>query len=154
METGKRLGTKFLEASLIYFGMSVTMGAIMTIVPVYRLIVLSTLFARAHAHLSLIGWVSLAIIGFVYYSILGNANKKMYSEKLGDIGFGLLNIGIFAEFITLLVGGYDQAYSYMIGELDAHVTTVPYTMFTIIFAFVMMIGAYMTIYNIYKTLKS
>lgn len=148
-----RLGKMFLKASLLYFGMSVTMGAIMTIGPVYRFIIMSSLFARAHAHLSLIGWVSLAIIGFIYLT-LGYLNKPIYSEKLGDMGFNLLNIGIFVEFITLLAGGYSQSYAYMTGDLNAHTIPVPYTMFTIIFAFVMMIGSYMTIYNIYKTLKT
>lgn len=148
-----RLGKMFLEASLLYFGMSVTMGAIMTIVPIYRFIIMSSLFSRAHAHLSLIGWLSLAVIGFIYL-VLGHINKPVYSEKLGDMGFSLLNIGIFVEFITLIAGGYSQAYAYMIGDPNAHIVPVPYTMFTIIFAFVMMVGSYMTIYNIYKTLKT
>lgn len=148
-----RLGKMFLTASLLYFGMSVTMGAIMTIVPVYRFIVMSGLFARAHAHLSLIGWLSLATIGFIYL-ILEHFNKPIYSEKLGDMGFSLLNIGIFVEFVTLIAGGYSQAYAYMSGDPNAHMVSVPYTMFTIVFAFVMMIGSYMTIYNIYKTLKT
>lgn len=146
-----RIGKMFLKASLLYFGISVTTGAIMTIVPVYRFIVMSGLFARAHAHLSLIGWVSLAIIGFAYL-LLGYTNKPLYSERLGYMGFSLLNIGIFVEFVTLIAGGYSQAYAYMLGDPDAHIVPVPYTMFTIVFAFVMMIGAYMTIYNIYKTL--
>lgn len=149
----KKLGKMFLKASLLYFGMSVTIGAFMTITPIYRLIVMSGLFARAHAHLSLIGWVSLALIGLIYLA-MGYLNKPIYSEELGDIGFSLLNIGIFVEFVTLTAGGYSQAYAYMHGDPNAHMIPVPYTMFAIIFSFVMMVGTYITIYNIYKTLKT
>lgn len=148
------LGIKFLKASLIYFIIGVTMGAIMTIGPIYDFIVLSKLFERAHAHINLIGWLSLSIIGFIYYLLLKNPDKPLYSEKLGNMGFWLINIGISAEFVALLIGGYVQASSFQAGNLAmAHVSTVPYTMLTIIFAFVIMIGVYMSIYNIYKTLN-
>jgi len=150
----KKLGIKFLQASLMYFAISVTMGTIMTISPVYKFIVLSGLFERAHAHISLIGWVSLAIIGFTYYVILGNLAKPMYSERLGNTGFWLLNIGIFIEFISLLAGGFNQAYLFTTEDPAAHTSTIPYTMFILIFACVMLIGVYITIYNIYRTLKS
>jgi cbb3-type cytochrome oxidase subunit 1 len=129
------------------------MGTIMTLVPVYNFVMLSTLFTRAHAHLSLIGWVSFAIIGFMYLG-LEYFNKHMNSEKLGFCGFWLFNIGMFVEFVTLTVGGYYQARSVLNGDIYSYMHTVQYTMFTIIFAFVMLIGAYMTIYNIYKTLNS
>lgn len=150
----KTLGVKFLKASLIYFVIGVTTGAIMTIGPVYDFIVLSKLFERAHAHINLIGWVSLSIIGFIYYFILGNLDRPLYSEKLGNMGFWLINIGISSEFLVLLIGGYVQASSFQAGDFAmAHMSTVPYTMFTIIFAFVIMVGVYLSIYNIYRTLS-
>jgi cbb3-type cytochrome oxidase subunit 1 len=148
----KILGTRFLKASLMYFAISVTVGAIMTIQPVYTFVVLSALFERAHAHVSLIGWVSMSIIGFIYLAI-DYLNRPMYSTRLGNMGFWLLNIGIMVEFVVLMTGGYYQSHSFMIGDPYAHGSSAPYVMFVMTFAFVMMIGAYMTIYNIYKTLK-
>ena len=142
----KTLGVKFLKASLIYFIIGVTMGAIMTIGPIYDFVVLSKLFERAHAHINLIGWVSLSIIGFIYYLILGNLGKPLYSERLGNMGFWLINIGICAEFVALLMGGYAQASSFQAGNYVIK-------MLIVIFAFVMMIGVYFSVYNIYKTLN-
>ena len=148
----KKFGVYFLKASIIYFCISVTMGAIMTLIPVYNFVMLSILFARAHAHLSLIGWVSMSIIGFMYMS-LGYLNKPMYSERLGYVGFSLLNIGLIAEFATLTVGGYVQSSSYVMGHTDAYTDSDPFTTFTVIFAFVMAVGVYATMYNIYRTLN-
>jgi len=150
----KTLGTKFIKASLIYFIIGVTMGAIMTIGPIYDFILLSRLFIRAHAHINLIGWVSLSIIGFIYYLISKNSDQPLYSEKLGNMGFWLLNIGIAAEFVVLIIGGCIQASSFQTGDfIRAPVSAVPYTMLTVIFAFVITVGIYMSIYNIYKTVK-
>ena len=148
----KKFGVYFLKASIIYFCISVTMGAIMTLIPVYNFVMLSILFARAHAHLSLIGWVSMSIIGFMYMS-LGYLNKPMYSERFGYVGFSLLNIGLIAEFATLTVGGYVQSSSYVMGHTDAYTDSDPFTTFTVIFAFVMAVGVYATMYNIYRTLN-
>ncbi len=148
----KELGKNFIKVSLIYFSISIAMGTLMMITPIYRFIVMSTLFERAHAHLSLIGWVSFAIIGFIYI-ILDHLGKPMYSERIGYMGFMLLIIGTFAEFITLIIGGCDQVRHYVLVDPNAHISTVPYTMLAIIFAFVMMIGAYMTVYNIYKSFQ-
>lgn len=149
----RKLGIDFLKFSLIYFSMSVIMGTIMTLVPVYNFVMSSVLFARAHAHLSLIGWVSFAIIGFMYLG-LEYLKKPIYSERLGFCGFYLFNIGMFAEVVTLIVGGYSEAYATIRGDSSAYLHAIPYTMFTIIFAFVMLVGAYMTIYNLYKMLSS
>ena len=149
----KKFGIYFLKASLIYFGISITMGAIMTLIPVYDFVMLSILFARAHAHLSLIGWVSMSIIGFIYIT-LGYINKPVYSERWGYAGFCLLNVGLLAEFATLTAGGYVQASAYVMGHQDAYTDSDPFTTFTVIFAFVMAAGAYMTIYNIYRTLNT
>jgi cbb3-type cytochrome oxidase subunit 1 len=149
----RKLGIDFLKSSLIYFSITIAIGTIMTLMPVYNFVIQSALFERAHAHLSLIGWVSFAIIGFIYIG-LDYLNKPMYSERLGLSGFYLFNIGISVEVITLLIGGYDQAHAAMIGDLHPYVYAIPYTAFTMIFAFVMLTGAYMTIYNIYKTLKT
>jgi cbb3-type cytochrome oxidase subunit 1 len=140
------LGVKFLKASLIYFIIGVTMGAIMTIGPIYDFVVLSKLFERAHAHINLIGWVSLSIIGLIYYLILENHGKPLYSARLGNMGFWLVNIGICAEFVALLMGGYVQASSFQAENFVI-------MMLIVIFAFVMMIGFYLSTYNIYKTLN-
>ncbi len=146
----KELGKNFIKISLIYFGISIVTGTLMTIVPVYRFVMRSTLFARAHAHLSLIGWVSFAIIGFIYVT-LGYLERPMYSERLGNIGLFLLSFGVISEFITLVVGGCAQACEYLAGDPGAHTSAFTYTTFAIIFSFVIMTGACATIYNIYKT---
>ena len=82
------LGEKFLKTSMIYFIVGITMGALFTIKPVHDFVLQSPIFAGAHSHINLIGWVSLAIIGGIYMMI---KDKPMHSEKIGNTGFWLLN---------------------------------------------------------------
>jgi len=88
---------------MIYFIVGITMGALFTIKPVHDFVLQSPIFAGAHSHINLIGWVSLAIIGGIYMMI---KDKPMHSEKIGNTGFWLLNSGIAIMFILMLIAGY------------------------------------------------
>lgn len=147
-----KLGIQFLKISLIYLVIAAAMGTLMTIEPIYKFTVLSSMFGRAHAHISLIGWVTFAMIGIIYMAI-DYFNKSLYSNRLGNMGFWFLNIGVIVEYIILLIGGFNQACLYSIGDPTAHTIALPYTMFIMIFAVIMLIGIYLTTYNIYRSLK-
>lgn len=148
-------GLKFLKASVIYFIIGVTMGAILTIKPVHDFVVLSDLFMGAHSHIDLLGWVSFAVIGAIYLLLPGNINKSLYSEKLATLSFWLLNIGVVVMFILLLVAGYTEAALVKAGNKEmVDAATAPYMMLIMVFAFVIIIGVYLFAYNLYKTLSS
>lgn len=150
------LGVKFLKASLVYFIIGITMGASYTIKPVHDFIALSPLFAGAHSHISLLGWVSFAVMGAIYSLSTGSLNKSLYSEKLGNISFWLLNTGVAAMFILLLIAGYTEASLIKAGSGGATVeaATAPYMILVMVFGGVIAAGAYLFAYNVYKTLSS
>ena len=144
------LGEKFLKTSMIYFVIGVTMGASLTLKPVHDFAIQSPLFAGAHSHINLIGWVSMAIIGGIYLLI---KDKPLHSEKLGTAGFWLLNAGIVVMFILMLISGYIWSALSIAGEggmIDAAIE--PYMILIMIFGIVIAIGAYLTAYNLWKTL--
>ncbi len=146
------LATKFFKMALVYFVIGVTMGAIMSIKPVHDFVILSSLISGAHTHVNLLGWVSLALIGAVY-SLLPE-NKPVYSEKLGRISFLLLNIGVAAMFILLLIAGYIGASMTKAGNyagIDA--VTEPYMILIMVSGMVVALGVYTFAYNIFKTLS-
>jgi len=149
------LGLKFLKAAVIYFIVGVTLGAIFTLKPVHDFITLSDMFMAAHSHINLLGWVSTAIIGAIYILLPGNINKPLHSERLGNISFWLLNIGVTAMFILLLLSGYTEASLVKAGNKEmVEAATGPYMMLIMVFAFFIIIGVYLFAYNVYKTLSS
>jgi len=149
------LGVKFLKASLVYFIIGITIGASYTIKPVHDFIALSPLFAGAHSHISLLGWVSFAVMGAIYSLSTGSLNKSLYSERLGNISFWLLNTGVAAMFILLLLAGYTEASLIRAGNSAmVEAATAPYMILVMVFGGVIAIGAYLFAYNVYKTLSS
>lgn len=148
-------GLKFLKVAVVYFIIGVTMGAVYTIKPVHDFIVFSDLFAGAHAHVNLLGWVSFAAIGAIYIVLTGNLNRSLYSERLGNISFWLLNIGVPAMMILLLIAGYTEASLVKAGSKEmVDAATAPYMILIMVFAFVIIIGVYLFAYNVYKTISS
>lgn len=146
------LGEKFLKTSLIYLIIGVTMGALLTVKPVHDFAIQSPLFAGAHSHINLIGWVSMAIIGGIYFLI---QKKTLHSEKIGNTGFWLLNAGIAAMFILMLIAGYIWSSLSMAGKgsmIDAAIE--PYMILIMVFGIVIAIGAYLTAYNLLKTFQN
>ncbi|MCX9025600.1 MAG: cbb3-type cytochrome c oxidase subunit I [Candidatus Methanoperedens sp.] len=144
------LGIRYLKTSLIYFIVGVTMGALLTVKPVHDFALQSPLFAGAHAHINLLGWVSMALIGGIHLHL---KDKNLYSEKLGNAGFWLLNVGIAVMFILMLIAGYIWSSLSIAGKgelIDAAVG--PYMILTMVFGIVIAIGAYLTAYNLLKTL--
>ena len=60
------MGIRFLKIAAVYFIIAVCLGLVMGIIHDFR-------FASVHAHLNLLGWVSMAIFGIdlFYFSKCG-----------------------------------------------------------------------------------
>ena len=78
----------------------------------------------------------------------------MHSEKIGNMGFWLLNSGIAIMFILMLIAGYISSSLSIAGKgamIEAE--TAPYMILIMVFAIVITIGAYLTVYNLFKTMS-
>ncbi|VVB87295.1 Cytochrome C and Quinol oxidase polypeptide I [uncultured archaeon] len=146
------LGEKFLKTSLIYFIIGITMGVLLTVKPIHDFALQSPLFAGAHSHINLIGWVSMAIFGGIHMLI---KDKPLHSEKIGNMGFWLLNSGIAIMYILMLIAGYIGSSLSIEGNgamIDA--ATAPYMILIMVSGIVIAIGAYLTAYNLFKTVST
>ena len=80
---------RFIISSLIYFLAGCSLGVISVAVPE-----MVAIFRPAHAHLNLLGWVSMMIIGVSYFVIPVFIGKNPYSEKALTLHLITANIGI------------------------------------------------------------
>ncbi|CAG7623488.1 hypothetical protein PAESOLCIP111_02528 [Paenibacillus solanacearum] len=89
------MGAKLIKIASVYFVIGVLFGMFMSIVHKFE-------FASVHAHINLLGWVSLALTGFVYHLF-----PKAAASKLAVTHFWLHNIGLPIMMIglALLVSG-------------------------------------------------
>src|SRR3972149_5134364 len=119
---------KFAWASLIYLLIGSTMGFVM---------VLSSLpLTPSHAHVLLIGFVSMMIFGVGYHLLPVFAGTDLYSLRLAEIQFWLQNIGLIGLAFTM---PYRYASNnYLIG--------------TEIFGSISLLAIYIFVYNVARSL--
>ncbi|WP_419955663.1 cytochrome-c oxidase [Neobacillus niacini] len=76
------MGKTYLKVASVYFTIGVLAGLIMGIIHDFR-------FTSVHAHVNLLGWVTMALFGIIYHFYPNAANSK-----LAKIQFWLHNIGV------------------------------------------------------------
>ena len=93
------MGTKFLKVSVVYFVIAVLLGMYMSMAEDYAQ-------SSVHAHLNLLGWVSLALAGLIYCFF-----PKAGEHVLAKLHFWLHNIGLVGMMVCVFfiirgVGGF------------------------------------------------
>ncbi|OMP67197.1 cytochrome-c oxidase [Domibacillus epiphyticus] len=76
------MGRIYLKVSVVYFSIGVLLGLTMGIIHDFRL-------TSVHAHLNLLGWVSMALFGLIYHFYPSAANTQ-----IAKLQFWLHNIGV------------------------------------------------------------
>jgi len=119
---------KFAWASLVYLLIGSTMGFVM---------VLSSLpITPSHAHVLLIGFVSMMIFGVGYHLLPVFAGTDLYSLRLAGIQFWLQNIGLIGLAFTMPYRFASN--SYLIG--------------TEVFGSISLLAIYIFVYNVARSL--
>jgi cbb3-type cytochrome oxidase subunit 1 len=85
------MGARFLKVAVVYFVIGVVFGMYMGIAQQFQM-------SSVHAHINLLGWVSLALAGVVYVLF-----PKAGASVLGKLHFWLHNIGLPLMVIGLYV---------------------------------------------------
>lgn len=143
------LGIKCLKASLIFFGITITVGAVYSLRPIRDIVMMSTYLIDFHSHLSMIGWVSIAILGLIYCYM---ENRGIhYNEGRGHKGFLFLVAGSFLMPIMLFITGVIHVFAIM-NNVSPVKDRDPIIGLLMIAAIITSIGAYMSIYNVYDAL--
>ena len=110
------MGTRFLKIAAVYFFVAVCLGLVMGMIHNFA-------FTSVHAHLNLLGWVSMAIFGIIY-SIYPSAAET----GLAKTHFWLHNIGVplmqVALFIQILTGNQALTIGIIIGSIMVVVGTL------------------------------
>ena len=110
------MGTRFLKIAAVYFFIAVCLGLVMGIIHNFA-------FTSVHAHLNLLGWVSMAIFGIIY-SLYPSAAET----ELAKTHFWLHNIGVplmqGALFLQILTGNQALTIGIIIGSIMVVVGTL------------------------------
>ncbi|MFC5465770.1 cytochrome-c oxidase [Lederbergia graminis] len=103
------MGVRFLKIAVVYFFIAVCLGLVMGIIQDFS-------YTSVHAHLNLLGWVSMSIFGLIY-SIYPSASET----KLAKTHFWLHNLGVpimqGVLFIELLTDNTSLTIGIIIGSI-------------------------------------
>lgn len=85
----------FLKIAAIYFAVGVLLGMTMGIIQDFRL-------ASVHAHINLLGWVSMALFGVIYHFYPQAADTRLAKTHfwLHNIGLPVMQIGLAIEIVS------------------------------------------------------
>lgn len=122
------MGGRFFKISVVYFVIAVIVGIIMGITHNFML-------TSVHAHLNLLGWVSMALFGAIYHFYPSAGNTRLASTH-----FWLHNLGV-----PVMQGGISLV---ILTKNDA------FTIAAIVGSLVVVLGAILFAVNVFKHVKS
>ncbi|WP_428908396.1 cytochrome-c oxidase [Niallia sp. Krafla_26] len=127
-KAGDVMGARYLKIAGVYFAIAVMLGLVMGITHNFA-------FTSVHAHLNLLGWVSMALFGLIYL-YFPMASKT----KLANAHFWMHNIGLpvmqGALFLQILTGNTALTLGIVIGSI------------------VLILGTFLFVINLFRQISS
>ncbi len=152
---------KFLIVSLSFYGMSTFEGPMMSIKTVNALSH-NTDWTIGHVHSGALGWVAFMVIGSMY-SLIPKlwGRKEMWSVRLIDVHFWIATIGVVLYVTAMWIAGVMQGLMWRATNPDGTLTytfveslkaTYPYYMVRLGGGLLFLIGMFLMLYNVIKTI--
>lgn len=124
----------FIRVAMSYFIIAAGMGVLMIIWPWW-----TRTYIPGHAHLNLLGWISMTIYGVAYHIIPRFSGRPLYSSRLAWLHFYLANTGLIGMVLFFGFIGHGNL------KYEKHLLYSAVVEFTSIVIFV---------YNMMRTIKS
>ncbi|MDO8445781.1 MAG: cbb3-type cytochrome c oxidase subunit I [Deltaproteobacteria bacterium] len=99
-----RLTILFIKSSLIYFAIAVLVGLDITFMPGH----LGSMMP-VHAHLMLLGWITMMIYGVAYHILPRFSASPLYSDKIANVQFYVAHIGLIGMAVSFAMRSYVDA---------------------------------------------
>ncbi|TAK20251.1 MAG: hypothetical protein EPO26_19365 [Chloroflexota bacterium] len=95
-----RYTAAFVWSALAYLTIGVLLGLTMAID-----ITLVSRLRTAHAHVNLVGWVSMFIFGVAYHVLPRFSGQPLHSPRLADLHVVLANVGLVGMVVAFVTSG-------------------------------------------------
>lgn len=154
---------KFFVGAVTFYGMATFEGPLLSIKSVSGL-AHYTDWIIGHVHSGALGWNGLLTFGMLYYLVPRLWKAELYSIKLATAHFWIATLGIVGYYISMVTAGITQglmwrainpqgALSYP-DFVETVTRIVPLYWVRALSGLLFIIGFFMMVYNLYKTMKS
>ena len=155
--TTNKLVTKFFVAAVIFLGWGVIQGALQAQKPIHDFLTQgpADIIIGAHAHINLLGWVSLSLAGVIYYLIPILTNKSIAAPRLINWIFWVWTISLALMGILMIDAGIDGGKTFAAGTTGAALDSVlaPYMIAISILSILMGITVLTFVIQILATIR-
>lgn len=144
---------KWVFAGLVWYLIVCLQGPFQSL-PIIQRVTHLTNWVVGHSHIAVLGFSGFIGLGAVYFITPRMTGRPLYSTKLADIQYWFVLIGLSGFWFVLTMAGLIQGNNWLNGETvyrtlpDLH----PYFIFRLLFAMLILTGAFMGLYNIWMSL--
>ena len=147
------IGAKFVLTGTIYYFFVNIQGSMMALPHVQRITHFNN-WVVGHAHIGVLGFAGVTALGGLYFILPKITGKPLYSRFLADVQYWLVLIGVTGFAIVLTIVGLIQGNAWYNGETLYRTLPMiqPYYILRASLGAFIMIGAYIGLYNVIRSL--
>jgi len=147
------IGAKFVLTGTIFYFFVNIQGSMMALPHVQRITHFNN-WVVGHAHIGVLGFAGITALGGLYFILPKITGKPLYSKFLADVQYWLVLIGVTGFAVVLTIVGLIQGNAWYNGETLYRTLPMiqPYYILRASLGTFIMIGAYLGLYNVIRSL--
>jgi cytochrome c oxidase cbb3-type subunit 1 len=147
------IGGKFVFAGTVWYLLTCLQGPLQSLPYIQRLTHFTN-WVIAHAHMGVLGFAGMIALGGIYFILPRVMGRPIYSQRLADIQYWLVLIGMIGFFMVLITAGLIQGNGWLNGETVYRILPQIYLYMVLRASIGILIvgGAMIGLYNIYMTI--
>lgn len=144
---------KLMFIGTIWYAIVCIQGPLQSLASVQRVTHFNN-WVIGHSHIAVLGFTGFIALGGMYYVLPYISGRRLYSERLVNIQYWLILLGLIGFFIVLTIAGLIQGQSWLNGETVYRVipTLKPYMTLRLMFGLLIISGAFIGLYNVIMSL--
>ncbi|MGD9318862.1 MAG: cbb3-type cytochrome c oxidase subunit I [Desulfobacteraceae bacterium] len=147
------IAAKFVFTGTVFYFFVSIQGSMMSLPQVQRVTHFNN-WVVGHAHVGVLGFAAMTALGGLYYVLPRITGKPLYSRFLADLQYWLVMLGVIGFTVVLTIVGLIQGNAWLNGETIYRVLPEihMYYVLRVSIGLLIMSGAYIGLYNIFRTL--
>ncbi len=145
---------KLLLVGSIWYAIVCIQGPLQSIAWIQRVTHFSN-WVIGHSHIAVLGFTGFIALGGMYYVLPSVCGRRVYSEKLVNVQYWLVLLGLIDFFLVLTAAGLIQGQSWNNGDTVYKVVPLlkPYMTLRLAGGLLIITGAFVGLYNVIMTLR-